>query len=307
VPELPEVETMRRNIESALLHHKIASFSLTLPKLLRQSPIPTLDPIDNGTIVAVRRRAKVLMIDLDNDLTIAIHCKLAGQVAIYAGDGRRWVAGHPVPKPDDDYPHKSTHLTITFTDGSILYYSDIRQFGWVRLGDREMIAAMVLEMKFGPEGVDDDGLNEEMLFNGLQRRRIPIKTALLDQSLLAGLGNIYVDEALHRAKIHPSLPANQLERARIPGLLTAIDWALREGIRQGGAKIIHNRAHPVDQFPEVHGRSGEPCFVCGDIISKVRVGARGTYLCPTCQPLPPGVKAPTPAGKNANGDDVEGE
>ncbi|CAN5413225.1 DNA-formamidopyrimidine glycosylase [soil metagenome] len=303
MPELPEVETMRRNIESALLQHQIASYGLTLPKLLRQSPIPTLDPIDNSTIVAVRRRAKVLMIDLDNDLTIAIHCKLAGQVAIYGGDGRRWVAGHPVPKPDDDYPHKSTHLTITFTDGSIFYYSDIRQFGWVRLGDREMIAAMVLEMKFGPEGVDDDGLNEEVLFNGLQRRRIPIKTALLDQSLLAGLGNIYVDEALHRAKIHPSLPANQLERERIPGLLTAIDWALREGIRQGGAKIIHNRAHPVDQFPEVHGRGGEPCFVCGDIISKVRVGARGTYLCPTCQPLPSGVKAPTPAAKSKVEDD----
>ncbi len=303
MPELPEVETMRRNIEAGLLEHTIASYSLTLPKLLRQSPIPTLDPIVGQRIVAVRRRAKVLMIDLDDDLTIAVHCKLAGQIAIYGSDGRRLVAGHPVPKPDDDYPHKSTHLTINFTDGSILYYSDIRQFGWVRLGDRDAIAAHVLEMNFGPEGVNDAALTEEVLFNGLQRRRIPIKTALLDQSLLAGLGNIYVDEALHRAKIHPSLPANQLERERIPGLLTAIDWALREGIRQGGAKIIHNRAHPVDQFPEVHGRVGEPCFVCGDIVTKVRVGARGTYLCPTCQPLPPGVKPPQPAGKSSEPDE----
>lgn len=296
MPELPEVETMRRNIEAALLGHTIASFSLTLPKLLRGSPIPTLEPIVGRTIVAVRRRAKVLMVDLDDELTLAVHCKLAGQIAIYGGDGRRWVAGHPVPKPDDAYPHKSTHLTINFTDGSILYYSDIRQFGWVRLGDREAIAGHVAEMKFGPEGVYDDGLTEEVLFNGLQRRRIPIKTALLDQSLLAGLGNIYVDEALHKAKIHPSLPANQLERERIPGLLEAIDWALREGVRQGGAKIINGRAYPVDQFPEVHGRAGEPCFVCGDIIIKVRVGARGTYLCPTCQPLPPGVKAPPASG-----------
>lgn len=296
MPELPEVETMRRNIEAALLDHEIASYHLTLPKLLRGSPIPTLDPIVGRTIVAVRRRAKVLMVDLDDDLTLAVHCKLAGQIAIYGGDGRRWVAGHPVPKPDDDYPHKSTHLTINFVDGSILYYSDIRQFGWVRLGDREAIAAHVAEMKFGPEGIDDQDLTEEALYNGLQRRRIPIKTALLDQSLLAGLGNIYVDEALHKAKIHPSLPANQLERERVPGLLKAIDWALREGVRQGGAKIINGRAHPIDQFPEVHGRAGEPCFVCGDTIIKVRVGARGTYLCPTCQPLPPGVKAPPASG-----------
>lgn len=296
MPELPEVETMRRNIEAALLDHEVASYSLTLPKIMRGSPIPTLDPIVGRKIVAVRRRAKVLMIDLDDDLTLAVHCKLAGQIAIYGGDGKRWVAGHPVPKPDDEYPHKSTHLTINFTDGSILYYSDIRQFGWIRLGDRETIAAHVAEMKFGPEGVDDDGLTEDVLYNGLQRRRIPIKTALLDQSLLAGLGNIYVDEALHKAKIHPSLPANQLERERIPDLLKAIDWALREGVRQGGAKIINGRARPVDQFPEVHGRAGEPCFVCGDTIIKVRVGARGTYLCPTCQPLPPDVKAPPASG-----------
>jgi formamidopyrimidine-DNA glycosylase len=162
--------------------------------------------------------------------------------------------------------------------------SDLRQFGWFRLMPTGDVERALAEFKFGPEAIGTDSISLELLGARLQRRSIPVKIALLDQSLLAGLGNIYVDEALHRAKIHPSTPANVLPEQALSTLLEGIHWALEEGIVQGGAKIVHNKAYPVNGFPAVHGRKGEPCPDCGTVIEKIRVGTRGTYLCPVCQP-----------------------
>jgi formamidopyrimidine-DNA glycosylase len=297
VPELPEVETMRRNIERLLVGRTLSGYELRLPKLLRESPMPSLDPLVGQTLIQVRRRAKVLLLEFGDGLTLAMHCKLSGQITITAPAVDPLMAGHPIPKLEEGYPHKTTHLIFTFTDGSVFYYSDLRQFGWARLGTQEAIAEMVASMSFGPEGIDDESFNDQILIDGLRRRRIPVKTALLDQQLVAGLGNIYVDEALHRARIHPSTPANEVDAARIPALLEAISWSLGEGLKQGGAKIINNKAFPIDDFPAVHAREGEPCPACGTAILKVRVGQRGTYLCPVCQPLPAGVTPPPPAGR----------
>jgi formamidopyrimidine-DNA glycosylase len=120
----------------------------------------------------------------------------------------------------------------------------------------------------------------------LARRTIAIKPALLNQSVVAGLGNIYADEALHRAGINPLYSSDRLTAEEIERLAAAIPWALERGIEQGGAKIVHNKACPIDGFPEVHARAGEACPVCGTTIVKIRVAGRGTYLCPTCQPAP---------------------
>ena len=299
MPELPEVETMRRNIERMLTGRTVASIDLRLPKLLRDSPIPTLEPLVGQTLVRVGRRAKVLGLEFDDGLSLAIHCKLSGQITIAVPAEDPVMAGHPIPKVDEGYPHRTTHLIIHFTDGANFYYSDLRQFGWVRLGTAEAIAEMVAAMKFGPEGIGDNAFIEQVLIDGLSRRRIPVKSALLDQQLVAGLGNIYVDEALHRARLHPSTPANEIPADRIPALREAIAWSLTEGLKQGGARIVNNKAYPVDDFPAVHARVGEACPDCGSTIVKVRVGQRGTYLCPDCQPLPPGVKPPPPAGKRS--------
>ncbi len=297
MPELPEVETMRRNIERLLTGRTVESVDLRLPKLLRDSPMASLDPLVGRSLLRVGRRAKVLDLEFDGGLSLAMHCKLSGQITIIAPATNPTMAGHPIPKVEEGYPHRTTHLIISFTDGSVLYYSDLRQFGWVRLGTTESIAEMIEGMKFGPEGVGDDLFIDQVLIDGLGRRRIPVKSALLDQQLVAGLGNIYVDEALHRARIHPSTPANQVPRDRIPALREAITWSLGEGLKQGGAKIINNKAYPVDEFPAVHARVGERCPDCGATVIKVRVGQRGTYLCPVCQPLPDGVSPPMPAGR----------
>jgi formamidopyrimidine-DNA glycosylase len=286
VPELPEVETCRRIVEQELTHRAVSSVTVRLPKLLRYSPLPSLDPLVGRSVVAARRRAKILVVDFTDDLSLMVHFKLAGQLSVHRADESRRTAGHPIPDPAGPYPHKTTHVELSFDDGTLLYLSDVRQFGWLRLMPTGDVADVLASFDFGPEAVGPESISPGELANRLSRRSIPIKLALLDQSVLAGLGNIYVDEALHRAKIHPLTAANTVQSDAIAVLRDAIGWALERGIDQGGAKIIHNKAYPIDGFPEVHGRAGEACPVCGTTVVKTRVGARGTYLCPVCQPEP---------------------
>lgn len=282
MPELPEVETARRSIEQHLTGLTVESVDVRLPKLLRDSPIPDVGVIESARLVGARRRAKVLAIDFSNNLSLLIHFKLAGQWAILLSDGRRFVAGHPVPAPAGHYPHKSTHADIRFTDGAAGYYSDIRQFGWWRIMPSEDVEDAFASFGFGPEGYGAP-LDSAALSAAMVKRGIPIKTLLLDQSFIAGLGNIYVDEVLHAARVHPETPAKSLSPRKRNAILKEIPWALGEGIKQGGAKIIHSVAYPQDEFPAVHGREGEPCFRCEAPIRKIRVGQRGTYFCPRCQ------------------------
>jgi formamidopyrimidine-DNA glycosylase len=286
MPELPEVETIRRIVERELVGLTLARIQLTLPKLLRESPLPDLDLLVGHTLLAAERRAKVLITRWSGDLSVLTHFKLAGQLAVVRPDGRRIVAGHPVPDPEGDLPHKSTHLTLTFDDGTIVYYSDLRQFGWWRLMPSDDVEATLAAFAFGPEGTGGDGFDRDELAERLSRRRIAIKPALLDQRVVAGLGNIYVDEALHRAHIHPGRPANSLSAAEVRALHQAIGWALVRGIEQGGADIRRGRAYPRDGFPAVHARKDEPCMRCGTPIIKTTLGGRGTYFCPVCQPEP---------------------
>ncbi|MCD6032077.1 MAG: formamidopyrimidine-DNA glycosylase [Thermomicrobiales bacterium] len=286
MPELPEVETMRRMVERELVGLTLAAIDLRLPKLTRDSPLPDLGLLVGHRVLAARRRAKVLVIDWSDSLSTMTHFKLAGQLAIDRVSGERIIAGHPVPQTDGPLPHKSTHLTLRFTDGTIAYYSDIRQFGWWRLLPTAAVDAALAAFAFGPEGAGSEAISLPVLGERLAKRRIPIKTALLDQKVVAGLGNIYVDEALHRARLHPLWPANSLTSDELGRLHEAIPWVLERGIEQGGAKIIRGRAHPIEGFPAVHGRQGEICDTCGTTIVKTRVGGRGTYLCPVCQPLP---------------------
>ncbi len=281
MPELPEVETARRYLERGLTGKRIARVEVGLDKLLRDSPLPDLQLLVGRRLQSADRRAKVLILHFDGDLSLLIHLKLAGQVALLLPDGERLVAGHPVPDPAGPYPHKATHITIRFDDGTIAWFSDVRQFGWFRLMPSESVPAAIAEFGFGPEGTGD--LDVAVLGAIFTRRAIPVKTLLLDQSFIAGLGNIYVDEVLFRARVHPATPANAVSAIKRRRILEAVPDVLAAGIAQGGAKIIHNRAYPMDGFPAVHGRAGEPCFACGSTIAKTRVGSRGTYFCPKCQ------------------------
>jgi formamidopyrimidine-DNA glycosylase len=290
VPELPEVETARRYIERALVGKRLLAVNNSLPKLLRDSPLPNLEPLVGQTLLSAGRRAKVLILAFEGGLSLLVHFKLAGQWAILEHGGHRLVAGHPVPDPAGPYPHKSTHVTFEFEGGTIAYFSDVRQFGWLRVMPSDDVESAIERFRFGPEGTGD--LDAKALGQTFARRSIAVKTLLLDQAFIAGLGNIYVDEVLFRSKVHPARIARSLTPGQRKAIFEAIPLVLAEGIAQGGAKIVHNRAHPVNEFPAVHGRAGEPCFVCGAMIQKTRIGGRGTYFCPSCQKSPRAVPKP---------------
>jgi formamidopyrimidine-DNA glycosylase len=283
MPELPEVETIRKIVERELVGHALTGLELTLPKLVRHSPLPDLGLLVGRTLLSADRRAKVLITHWSDGLSLLTHFKLAGQLAVLRPDGTRVVAGHPVPDPEGPFPHKATHLTLRFGE-TIAYYSDIRQFGWWRLMPTDAVEAALATFRFGPEGTGTEEFARDDLAARLQRRRIAVKQALLDQRVVAGLGNIYVDEALHRARIHPARPANSLNLDEVTCLHEAIGWALDNGIAQGGATIRRGKAFPRDGFPTVHARRDEPCTTCGTAIVKCTLGGRGTYYCPVCQP-----------------------
>lgn len=284
MPELPEVETARRLTEAHLVGRSVTDIAVTLPKLLRQSILPDPGILTGRTLTGAARRGKVLHLAFDGDLSLLIHFKLAGQWAVLLHDGTRRFAGHPVPKPTDDLPHKSTHARIDFSGGARVWYSDIRQFGWWNVLPTGDVPEALARLGLGPEATES--IDVTRLAQVLARRSVPVKAVLLDQTVLAGLGNIYVDEALFAVGIHPARPARSLDTDEVTRLAAVIPGIMAEGIRQGGATIIHGKAVPDRKFPAVHGREGEACFRCGSIIIKSRVAGRGTYTCPTCQPKP---------------------
>ncbi|MDQ3541052.1 MAG: hypothetical protein M3440_10215, partial [Chloroflexota bacterium] len=175
MPELPEVETIRRNINASLAERVLVSVDVRLPKLLRDSPLPDPTILQGCRLVEADRRAKVLTTGFSNDLSLMVHFKLAGQFAILRPDGSRLVAGHPVPDPSGAYPHKASHIDFRFDDGTIAYYSDVRQFGWLRLIPTADVQRALDAFAFGPEGVGET-IDPKRLSAIMSARSIPVKT-----------------------------------------------------------------------------------------------------------------------------------
>ncbi|MCC6628988.1 MAG: formamidopyrimidine-DNA glycosylase [Chloroflexi bacterium] len=286
MPELPEVETIRRHLARVLPGQTIAQVDLRLPKLVQPAEGLALTDLVGRQIERVERCAKLLLIAVSDGLSLIIHLKLTGQLVFEGPDGVRRAGGHPVPAFDVPLPHKSTHLIITFASGGRLYLTDIRQFGLVRLVASGTVPALLSAEGYGPDALDPS-LTPVALGERLMRQpRARLKPVLLDQTVLAGLGNIYVDEALFSAQLHPLRTPASLTPAELSALLAGIRDALAHGLEQGGFAIINGRARPLDGYPRVHGLAGTVCPRCGAIVTKTTVGGRGTYLCPGCQLMP---------------------
>jgi formamidopyrimidine-DNA glycosylase len=282
VPELPEVETIRRHL-AALRGRVVTGAELRLPKLLRAEPGRQLSDLIGQPVLAVGRRAKLLLIEFGGDQSLVIHLKMTGQIVHQSADGTRHPGGHPVPAFDGPLPHKSTHLILTFDDGSTLFLTDIRQFAVLRLVGTAAVPALLAAEGYGPDALDP-ALTPAKLAERLARHpHARLKPVLLDQTVIAGLGNIYADEALFTARLHPLRMPASLTAAEVARLHAGIHDALAHGLSQGGFTIINGRARPLDGYPRVHGLAGAPCPVCGTPIAKTIVGGRGTYLCPICQ------------------------
>jgi formamidopyrimidine-DNA glycosylase len=289
VPELPEVESLVRDLGPGLIGRTIVGAEVHKPKLFNAAPGLSLDNLIGRRIERIWRRGKLTVWELSDGLSLVVHLKLAGQMVHLAADGTELGhGGHPVPMWGSPLPHKSTHVVFCLDDGSVLYLTDIRQFARLHLMPDSEVARFLKKQKIGVEPLTRKFTSRDFATK-LGRRGIPLKTTIMDQSVVGGIGNIYADESLWRAKLHPRRPANSLSAAEIATLHRSIRKVLDYAVREGAAFVPHGKAISDRDFPYCHGRAGSPCPRCKTIIQKEWVGGRGTHFCPKCQKLSPGI------------------
>jgi formamidopyrimidine-DNA glycosylase len=278
MPELPEVESIKIQLEKYLIGHEITKVEINYQKCFEGNIDCVL-----AEILTVRRFAKVLVLDLANHYSIVIQVKMTGQL-IYRGPNLK---KKPLsPKVLGGVPGKHTHVIFYLDRGGSLYYNDVRKFGNIKVIKTTDVSITGLIGKLGPEPLRD--LSREKLKEIVQKSKQPIKLLLMDQTKLGGVGNIYANDALWVASINPKKISSKLTTSEIASLFKAIEEVLVEGIKRGGAS---DRAYVTpdggegeyQNFSRVYGRMGEKCKRCGAVIEKLKFGGRGTYFCPHCQ------------------------
>lgn len=287
MPELPEVETVKLGLEQLVKGKTFSKMTLFWPKSF--IPLPGVDLV-GSRIVRASRRGKVLVIELEETPATAllIHLKMTGQLVYRSPSGEIFSGGHPIQSALGDLPDKSTRILWQFQDGSKLFFNDQRKFGWVKLVND--IPSEPFIAKLGPEPLEPDFTTQVLAAACTRRSRTSIKGVLLDQSVVAGVGNIYADESLYLAKIHPARLAGTLSDTEIKVLHKSILFVLGEAIKYGGTSftnfvnILGFRGNYLE-IAKVFRKENQPCVRCGSIIKKIRVAGRGTHFCPVCQPL----------------------
>lgn len=288
MPELPEVETVRRGLARLIIGKKISEQSHDTEKGFPNSTEDVSAFLIGATILTVRRRAKVLMIDLSTGYSLLIHLKMTGQL-VFVGE-TRFGAGHPNDSLIAELPDTSTRVTLSFTDGSKLFFNDQRKFGWMRLMPTIEIPNIDFMQKVGPEPLAKEFTKQQFMQRFARRGRTNIKAALLDQSVIAGVGNIYADESLWGAKLHPLRTVASLTEQEFNALYTELRAVMNMAIDKGGSSNhtyvnAEGKRGSYMDFARVFRREGLPCPRCTTIIEKTRVAGRGTHICPTCQHL----------------------
>jgi len=280
MPELPEVETIVRALHPALVGKTILSADLRWPRTLAApSPLAFARRVKGQQILLVSRRAKFFDLRLST-FDLIIHLRMSGDLQVREGSY--------APQKHDrlilfltDHASLVTHHASRITPDATLVFNDARKFGrvWLTAEPDEVLGDL------GPEPLDPS-FTPQAFYERLHKRHRQLKPLLLDQTFIAGLGNIYTDEALHAARLHPLSPSNSVTPQQAEGLWRAVRAVLEEGIRSNGASIdwVYRGGEFQDHF-RVYGREGQPCPVCGTGIERLTVGQRGTHFCPNCQPL----------------------
>ena len=277
MPELPEVETIRLALEPHLVGRRFEHVDIQDPRLVRPFEATAVAAeLEGERVAALERRGKYLIVRFESGRALLIHLRMTGSLR------------HAAPGSLDNDPHR--RAVVNLDDGSDVAYRDVRRFGTWHLLEPEEVGDY-LAQRLGQEPLERS-FTARRLAERLEGRRAPIKAALLDQRTVAGLGNIYVDEALWRAEVHPLRPAGSLDPDEVARLVKGIRDALRTGIARQGASLRDystpdgGRGRMQERF-RVYGRAGEPCARCGSPIDKIRAGGRGTWYCPNCQRLEP--------------------
>ncbi len=317
MPELPEVETVRRGLDSLIIGKTIKYITHDNQRSFPNDPT-LVNQFAVGTAVAqVRRRAKVLLIELSSDYTLMTHLKMTGQLVFVEqrqearnnkyektnekgfkfsasdlsfskSDEIRFGAGHPNDSLISNLPDKSTRVTITFDDNSKLFFNDQRKFGWMKLLPTALVGEEPFMLKVGPEPLEPEFTDKLFISRVRRRANTSIKAAILDQTVLAGVGNIYADESLWGAEIHPATLVRNIGDKQLSVLHRELLYVLRLSIEKGGSTDRNyvnaegKRGSYID-FARVFRQENKPCPRCQTIVVKTRVAGRGTHTCPKCQ------------------------
>ena len=277
MPELPEVETIRRGLRKYILSQKITKIKVCCEKSFLGAP--TL-----GKIINLRRFGKALVIDLDNNKSLMIHLRMTGQL-IYDGK-ERYAAGHPSDNFTSKLPNKQTRVIIELENG-VLYFNDQRKFGFIKVLETSAVENDAFIRKLAKEPWQ---MTATEFYEELQRHKNSVvKAVILDQTIICGLGNIYADEALFAAKIHPKRRAGTITKKEAEKLLLSAREVMQKSIDSGGStmrtyvKADGTKGDYLEKFAQVFHREGKPCLRCGKKIIKTKVAGRGTHICPNCQ------------------------
>ncbi len=270
MPELPEVETIKRDLERLIVNRKILAIRTNSAKQVQPSLKIVQKAIVDAKITKIGRRAKILIIFLDNGKTLTVHLKLTGRLLV-----RKRGA------PEDNWQR----IVIDLDNNKELRFADLRKFGWVRLIKNKKELKNLLA-KFGPEPLSD--LTLEKFKEILSKSGRPIKIVLMNQKKIAGIGNIYANEALFLAKINPCRPANKITDKETKKLFQAIEKVLKTGIRYRGASDQYyldalGRQGAYQEHFLIYRREKKKCLECETKIKKIKLGGRGTFFCPHCQ------------------------
>ena len=285
MPELPEVETLKRGLEHYLVGHTIVSVELKNSRQFQGDP----KDVEGSKISSVERFGKGLVINLSNKYSLAIHIKLTGQLVYRGPDQPKHIDTSPTRV--GEVPNKFTHIIFHLDKGSVLYYNDQRQFGWIKVVKTDMVHELPFFKELGPEFPLVQGKNNltlEQFSTILSKSRTAIKPLIMDQKKMAGVGNIYANDSLYLAKIDPKRPANSLSSQEQKDEYEAIVTVLKKGLEQGGASeltfvnVLGEEGHYQDHSL-VYGRQGQKCKRDGTVLKKYMLGGRGTYVCTTCQ------------------------
>jgi formamidopyrimidine-DNA glycosylase len=299
VPELPEVETIRRGLQKAIVSKTIAGVEIRVPKLFHGDR----KKIIGKKIKNIDRRAKQIIIDIEGENDLLIHLKLTGQL-IYrdqlsviggpkkTGNGIRATdnqiaGGHPSKDWFEELPNSTTHVIFDFSDGSKLFFNDLRKFGWIKIFNANELTSLLAE-SLGVEPFDKKFTNARLAEIIKSKPRWNIKKVLTDQRLISGIGNIYADESLFWAKILPARLAKDITDPEILELHKAIIKSLEIGLKYGGSsentyyKIDGTKGQAQKHF-QVYTQGGKKCKRCNSIIKKIKLNGRGTHFCENCQ------------------------
>jgi len=290
MPELPEVETIKNRLVNLVVGKPIVNIQVLRDKSFRGDP----DKLIGLQFIKVTRRAKIINFHLAQNIdqsknfglsNLLIHLKMTGQL-IYVDENTKVGGGHPTADWVNDLPSKHTRVIIQFVDKSNLFFNDMRVFGWVWLMDKDLVEQEF--SKYGPD-INDPSLGLAYLIASLKNRRIPIKQAIMDNKVIAGVGNIYASEALFVAGVHPQRPANSLREEEMSKLFIAMQKVIDRSIKLGGT-TFDGKYVGVDGFAggfqnelQVYGQNNKQCPNCGSLIKRIKLGGRGTFFCERCQ------------------------